>query len=1241
MDSDSAASEYRLDIKGISVFCPCGKFLWLYDDGSIFKLSRHLKICEIYKNKKGLPLTNIVNQSLMSMKVEQEDFVCTKSKYYFCEKTQCRFNKYPFKDERSSIKHNRKCGGGILTEHAYYHKAYPQGLIRKKLTLDTRSRVCDVDLEEEIAMVTKIQLPNPVLLSSITKYAQGKDGYQRLVFKYLSKFNNSQEFENHICSAINSYTFGNYSILINKYLDELPTIVELCPTVYKVMVMNMAKENSNLEYGMFNLPNLSRVKGELQKMIPFIICQNSGFQEITSRLIPCIIIKSKLLEEFTISRCFTLMQGDLKFRSFESIKQSYYTIVCIIRSSIISYVYYMNNNGKTEKEIKEFVSGITNSEWFNDICGNLNNLRSAAQANVCLTKGFFNSVSKDILIDEVTFRYETYSKLSIKLIDKILGIFAKIGYEFHENALQALKSKSITKLRFNIDHLETEEALNIYHQLVPIISSLLYSVGGGATRGVEVQRILMEDCRFTNSKFSFEVISRKTATYGANTFGKHYMHTLDCYLSLIMQIFIVGVRNQIANILPNENTKYLIIFERNQEGDIDSLNNQIKAVLNTLLNVNVLNIYSFRHFFAEVTNNIYSILGEQSEDGLVNASLAYSMGHSVTTHAMHYNSSVQLKSQEYYHRVFNNNYGYEFKEERNSIANVTSEHINKALKLLYGEFAEFRGKQEELINTTINDQQSHSFFALSTGVGKSICWLLPHVAYREAGYLCGSCAILVISPYKALNSMHYYTAREKLKKFPDIRIHNLENSSDLSVLQCANLIFASVSALSMQKMSILAAFLKTIVLDECHTVVSDSAYREDFQILKRLSTFCIPIILLSGSAQGGIAEVVLDILNLKSVNIIHSDTDLLSPKVELSNEFFYDNPYRQLIELINKCSPYVHVFVNSKIEAYQIGPNIVDCEVLTSEIEINTQNDIMDRWIQGKINVLISTSCANSGVNNIHLKTVIFFGTPMHLLYYQQGIGRIRGKGKAIVCSYSDENKFESQVYDIMKVCDNSKESIIKKWFSYESAKSFFSDNVCRKALFHFYATNRRINPCVNSCDVCCRSNIAKSAEASNNAFAKRQKLINESTEIGRKLLNISYSMCLVCKSKGKCSCISHVACYKCARLGHSANDSNCSIKSNIQLIFGKGKICYFCYRWTLNNHDKHPPGKECLNKTNRNYFKSFLKYVGEGSTQGKSITEEVLRNLYWQGDKQLSNENDVLFRLGQMYQKSGLNILE
>ena len=133
MDSDSAASEYRLDIKGISVFCPCGQFLWLYDDGTRFKLSRHLKKCEIYKNKQGLPLTNIVNQSLMSMKVEQEEFICTKSKYYFCEKIHCRFSKFPFGEERSSSRHQEKCGSGILAEHAYYHCSNTKGLIRKNV----------------------------------------------------------------------------------------------------------------------------------------------------------------------------------------------------------------------------------------------------------------------------------------------------------------------------------------------------------------------------------------------------------------------------------------------------------------------------------------------------------------------------------------------------------------------------------------------------------------------------------------------------------------------------------------------------------------------------------------------------------------------------------------------------------------------------------------------------------------------------------------------------------------------------------------------------------------------------------------------------------------------------------------------------------------------------------------------------------------------------------------------------
>ena len=175
MDSDSAASEYRLDIKGISVFCPCGEFLWLYDDGSRFKLSRHLKKCKKYKNKQGLPLTNIVNQSLMSIKVEKEDFICTNDTFFFCENTKCRFSKFPFGDKRSSSRHQQICGSGILTEYAYYHKDHKDGLVSDKFLTHvpfrcacprTSTRITSCNREENLSELT----PTRYFLSAIAKF---------------------------------------------------------------------------------------------------------------------------------------------------------------------------------------------------------------------------------------------------------------------------------------------------------------------------------------------------------------------------------------------------------------------------------------------------------------------------------------------------------------------------------------------------------------------------------------------------------------------------------------------------------------------------------------------------------------------------------------------------------------------------------------------------------------------------------------------------------------------------------------------------------------------------------------------------------------------------------------------------------------------------------------------------------------------------------------------------------------
>ena len=52
--------EYRLDIKGISTFCPCGELLWLFDGSSIDILRKHFRKCRLYAGIKNFPYKKVV-----------------------------------------------------------------------------------------------------------------------------------------------------------------------------------------------------------------------------------------------------------------------------------------------------------------------------------------------------------------------------------------------------------------------------------------------------------------------------------------------------------------------------------------------------------------------------------------------------------------------------------------------------------------------------------------------------------------------------------------------------------------------------------------------------------------------------------------------------------------------------------------------------------------------------------------------------------------------------------------------------------------------------------------------------------------------------------------------------------------------------------------------------------------------------------------------------------------------------
>ena len=93
-------------------------------------------------------------------------------------------------------------------------------------------------------------------------------------------------------------------------------------------------------------------------------------------------------------------------------------------------------------------------------------------------------------------------------------------------------------------------------------------------------------------------------------------------------------------------------------------------------------------------------------------------------------------------------------------------YVKSLVQLLTSEISSYRWSKSWWMTLMM-------LFIASTkpGTGKSLFWLIPHVASTMARVR-EPRSILVISPYKVLTSAHMAEATEKLKQFQNIQFHN-------------------------------------------------------------------------------------------------------------------------------------------------------------------------------------------------------------------------------------------------------------------------------------------------------------------------------------------------------------------------------------------------------------------------------------------------------------------------------------
>lgn len=397
------------------------------------------------------------------------------------------------------------------------------------------------------------------------------------------------------------------------------------------------------------------------------------------------------------------------------------------------------------------------------------------------------------------------------------------------------------------------------------------------------------------------------------------------------------------------------------------------------------------------------------------------------------------------------------------------ERVERRMKRYFGH-DKLRSKQWRVINSIMNGEDTIGL--LTTGYGKSVCYLLPSLLSKRI--------VIIISPLISLME----DQREKLDRLGirSVALHgnNIKKRSDVFDIldNKVRIVYTSPEYILSYDGKMLMEEINERVgyfaLDECHCI---SGWGHDFrpeylrvsELRKRYTD--IPILALTATATINVVQDIVEILKMDKFNLVRSNVDRPNISLIVKKVKNFDYEY-VLMELKRIKKERCIIYVNSRNEAESISmelksrtkkPIYMYHAGMCSKERLELQEEFSKR----SNCVMVSTIAFGMGIDQI-VRMVIIYGSPSSIEEYYQQIGRAGRDGKK---SYSIL-LYKEQQYMISK-------SMIDK--------GGFSDKITigkRKKLSNIYEYSLKLKTCrrkyllnyfgqkvewvkCNNCDIC------------------------------------------------------------------------------------------------------------------------------------------------------------------------------